>query len=81
MNINLIRSAEYSEIENFFIKGMEFFRQDKLKESIEVWTRILLWKPDYVEAQKAIKKARELIVKLENAKKNKQLSYPPTWFI
>jgi tetratricopeptide (TPR) repeat protein len=65
-SISNVKKQLGKKAEDHFRKGVQYFINEKLEQSIKEWKKTLALNPDHEEAKKNIIKAESLLEKLEN---------------
>ena len=65
-SISNVKKQLGKKAEDHFRKGVQYFINEKLEQSIKEWKKTLALNPDHKEAKKNITKAESLLEKLEN---------------
>jgi tetratricopeptide (TPR) repeat protein len=67
-----IKKSEESFKDLHYRKGVSFFGEEKLAEAIDEWELVYKMDPDYKDVDKNIKKARNLMKRLEEIKRSRE---------
>ena len=67
-----IKKSEESFKDLHYRKGVSFFGEEKLAEAIDEWDLVYNMDPDYKDVDKNIKKARNLMKRLEEIKRSRE---------